>query len=99
MTYDLILTMKCPFCGEEHGVRTTAKAYYAWQAGELIQNAMPFLNATAREQLISHICPRCQESMFGSEDEEDDPEDYDIFSDPADETRLDPYKGCFTYDC
>lgn len=96
MTYDLVLTLKCPFCGEEHGVRTTSEAYYTWQAGELIQNAMPFLNATAREQLISHICPRCQESVFGGEDEA---EDWDVPEDWDDEAGFDPYEGCYTYDC
>jgi hypothetical protein len=40
-------------------------AYDNWQGGELIQNAMPDLTPTEREQLISHLCPACQVKIFG----------------------------------
>lgn len=33
----------------------------AWRGGELIQDAMPQLNSTERETLISGMCPKCQE--------------------------------------
>jgi hypothetical protein len=30
----------------------------------LAQDAFPYLSATEREQLISHICPDCQHDIF-----------------------------------
>lgn len=58
----------CPFCGKEHSVMVDMEGYLAWQEGDLVQNAMPHLSATEREQLISHLCPECQEKIFGGEE-------------------------------
>lgn len=55
----------CPFCGEDHAVEVNLAQYEAWQNGELIQNAMPDLTPTEREQFISGLCPKCQAEMFG----------------------------------
>ena len=55
----------CPFCGEDHAVEVNLAQYDAWQNGELIQNAMPDLTPTEREELISGLCPKCQAKMFG----------------------------------
>ena len=55
----------CPFCGAEHTVEVNLAQFEAWQNGELIQNAMPDLTPTEREQLISNLCPKCQAEMFG----------------------------------
>lgn len=57
--------MTCPFCGENHEVEANFAGYEAWQNGELIQNAMPELSPTEREQLISGLCPKCQAKVFG----------------------------------
>ena len=57
----------CPFCGEDHAVEVNLAQYEAWQNGELIQNAMPDLTPTEREQLISGLCPKCQAEMFGAQ--------------------------------
>lgn len=62
---DATVEMRCPFCGSVHTVDVNEDAYYAWQDGELIQNAMPDLSPTEREQLISHLCPECQKKVFG----------------------------------
>ena len=59
------VTMTCPLCGEDHAVEVNLAQYEAWQNGELIQNAMPDLTPTEREQLISGLCPKCQTEMFG----------------------------------
>ena len=61
--------MKCPFCGVEHSVEVKIAEFEAWQNGEFIQRAMPNLSATEREQLISHICPKCQVEIFGEEED------------------------------
>lgn len=58
------LEMECVFCGETHSVKVKASQFEAWQNGELIQNAMSDLSPTEREQLISHICPKCQITVF-----------------------------------
>lgn len=62
---DIIITITCPFCGKDHEVACNEEHWLDWQNGELIQNAMPELTATEREQLISHLCPSCQKSIFG----------------------------------
>lgn len=55
----------CPFCGNDHSVMVNFEAYENWMGGELIQNAMPDLTPTEREQLISNLCPKCQKQIFG----------------------------------
>lgn len=62
---EIIIQSTCPFCGKTHAVEVEFTAYTAWLNGELIQNAMPNLSATEREQLISGLCPACQKSIFG----------------------------------
>ena len=59
------ISIICPFCGADHAVEVNLAQYEAWQNGELIQNAMPDLTPTEREQLISGLCPKCQAKMFG----------------------------------
>lgn len=61
----ITVKMNCVFCGRSHSVSAPSKGYHAWQGGELIQRALPQLSATEREQLISGICPKCQEKIFG----------------------------------
>ena len=55
----------CPFCGEEHLISVNTEDYWAWEDGELVQNAFPYLSADEREMLISGICPTCWDKMFG----------------------------------
>lgn len=59
------ITMNCCFCGKSHSVEVSESAYYEWESGALIQNVMPTLSATEREQLISKMCPACQAKIFG----------------------------------
>lgn len=65
MKKNLTITIQCPFCGEYHEVDVNETAYNNWRSGELIQNAMPDLTPTQREQLISGLCIKCQEKIFG----------------------------------
>ena len=55
----------CSLCCEVHTVEVNLAQYKAWQNGELIQNAMPDLTPTEREQLIYGLCPRCQAEISG----------------------------------
>ena len=82
----------CPFCGAPHYVLCDEVELDRWQAGELIQVAMPSLTATEREELISGICPDCQSSIFGSDEDEDwEPDDLEV--------GFDPYACCYSFDC
>ena len=74
----VIISMNCCVCGKEHTVEVSEHAYYQWQSGACIQTVMSTLSATEREQLISHICPACQASIFGADDEEEEEEDEDV---------------------
>ena len=65
MKKNLTITIQCPFCGECHEMDVNETAYNNWRGGELIQNAMPDLAPTQREQLISGLCVKCQEKIFG----------------------------------
>jgi hypothetical protein len=56
-------------CGESRTLEVPAEGFERWQAGELIQNAMPELSADDREQLISGTCGACWDRLFPSEDE------------------------------
>lgn len=60
---------KCPFCGEYHEVLVSEADFAAWQGGELVQNAFPYLSVDDREILVSGICPKCWAETFGEEDE------------------------------
>jgi len=62
---DIRLEIICPFCGKSHFVEVAESDYFDWCNGALAQNAFPYLNATKREQLISHTCPQCQTDIFG----------------------------------
>lgn len=68
---DMTLRMTCPFCGATHTVNCNLEQYFAYCNGELAQYAFSDLSATEREQIISHICPECQEGIFGDFDEEE----------------------------
>lgn len=67
---DIMIEITCPICGIGHFVALAERDYNAWQSGELAQRAFPYLSATEREQLISHLCPMCQDDIFGGEDDE-----------------------------
>lgn len=60
----MVLAIVCPFCGKTSYVVVPEKGFQDWQAGALIQDAMPELSADERELLISGICPECWDNMF-----------------------------------
>ena len=89
------LMIVCPFCGEIHSVTVREDEYIKYLQGELVQNAFPTLTATQREQIISNICPSCQEGIF-HEDEEEEEIEPSFFNE---DFGFDPYCGSYTYDC
>ena len=78
---DMEFTRNCVFCGKPHTVEVMEYQFNVWRMGELIQNAMPDTSVEDREFLISGICPKCQESIFGVDDDdlEDIPEEVKNF--------------------
>lgn len=90
----MLVKTTCPICHCDTYIQVDAEEYACWQAGELIQVAMPYLDADEREMLISGICPNCWDDTFGDEDE--DEEDWE---EGFDEMGFNPYMGCYDFDC
>ena len=86
---------RCPFCGKTATVEVPMNGFIAWQGGATVQSAFPNLDANAREQLISGICPTCWDKMFSISEDEDDEEDYE---DTFLEMDYNPYMGCYDYE-
>ena len=58
------ITNQCPFCGKTHIVVVDFDDLLDWKQGKLALYAFPYLNPIEREQIISSICPKCQEDFF-----------------------------------
>lgn len=67
--YEVCVVVSCPFCEKAHEIYVNDIDYLDWQDGMLAQEAFPYLSADEREMLISGICKKCWEEMFGSDDE------------------------------
>ena len=59
-----LLGMVCPFCGLEHFVFVPVEELAEYEKGAMAQVALKSLSAAEREQIISHVCPECQEKIF-----------------------------------
>ena len=59
----------CRVCKNQVEMQVHVEDVTAWENGELIQNAMPYLTPDEREILISGTCGPCFDGMFGSEEE------------------------------
>lgn len=66
------LRLECMWCQRRVDVVVDDAAYLRWQAGELIQRAMPSLSAEQREMLVSGTCPTCWNKYVG------DASDYEV---------------------
>ena len=92
----IVIEVRCPFCGHVSVLGVSKEDYFAWRSGELAQNCFSYLDPSEREIIISGICLKCQDDVFGSDD--DDDEDYEP-TDIDDDCGFDPYLGEYTYDC
>lgn len=63
------VTVECYACSTTTHVTVPRLGYAAWQAGALIQRAMPGLLIEDREALISSLCHHCQDLIFAEEEE------------------------------
>lgn len=61
----ITLVTECPFCGNLSEVEVSAEDYEKYCAGELAQNAFPYLSPEEREVIISGMCVKCQKEFFG----------------------------------
>lgn len=58
----------CPNCMKQFVLTVPEQAYKAWARKEAhIQDAMPMLSADERELLLSGLCPKCWNKLFGEE--------------------------------
>ena len=57
----------CRKCKDQVEMKVYAEDVAAWENGELIQDAMPYLTDGEREDLISGTCDSCWEKMFPSD--------------------------------
>lgn len=64
MMMPIYVDVDCRICGKTHRLLVDEPDLNAWQSGECIQNAMPYLTADERELLISHTCGECWAEMF-----------------------------------
>jgi len=63
------VAVPCRSCQDVKRLEVNFNGFKSWQKGELIQNALPELNADQRELLISGTCPTCWDLMFLPEGE------------------------------
>ena len=67
---EVIVVTVCPMCGHANEIAVNEEDYYDWSFdGALVQDAFPYLSADEREMLISGICPKCWDKLFGEEEE------------------------------
>lgn len=55
----------CPFCGSREIIAVNDEDYYDWMHGKRVQHAFPYLNANQRERLVTGICDKCWDDMWG----------------------------------
>jgi hypothetical protein len=58
-------TVFCTQCSRRYELAVTAEQLRQWQAGALIQKAMPDLPPRDRELFISGTCDHCWRGLFG----------------------------------
>lgn len=64
----VVIENHCPICGAAHTVELVYSRYKHMIKRKLnIQDAFPELEPAQREQLISGLCLKCQEYVFGED--------------------------------
>ena len=64
----LLITNPCPYCGTISKVAVPESGLRQWKSGTRIQDALPMLSADEREILMSGVCPKCWDDVFGEVD-------------------------------
>ena len=60
----LMVTGECAVTGDTYSIEVPAEGFARWEAGTLIQVALPDLSADGREFLISGITPAAWDQIF-----------------------------------
>ena len=63
-----VVAVPCRSCQQVTDLQVDLEGFVKWQQGELIQNALPELDADQRELLISGTCPTCWDELFPSDE-------------------------------
>lgn len=63
----MLYATNCIRCGKLHAFEVPNEGYRRWLEGERIQKALPMLTPDQREIMISGICGRCFDKMFGGD--------------------------------
>lgn len=63
----MLYTTNCIRCGKLYQFEVPNEGYKRWLEGELIQKALPMLTPDQRELMISGICGKCFDKMFGGD--------------------------------
>ena len=69
---DLYLNVQCRNCRDIVHLNVNEKDVIAWRNGRSIQDAMPYLTAGEREILISGICEPCFDTIFSSDESDNE---------------------------
>jgi hypothetical protein len=64
----VVFRKTCQVSGQPYEVTISARQYFAWRGGKMIQNVCPELSADQREFLISRQTPAEFEALFGDEE-------------------------------
>ena len=65
ITNTTIIHAQCAACNELHVLEVPTDDLMRWRSGELIQDALPMLSLDARELLLSGLCGKCFDKIFG----------------------------------
>jgi L-lysine 2,3-aminomutase len=57
----------CRYCDYKEMLEIDPADLEKWRTGILIQNALPYLNASQRELLISGTCNKCWKRLWNDE--------------------------------
>lgn len=67
----VVFTGTCRYCQTTHRIEASIDGWEDYLAGKLLQDAFPDMSADIRELLISGICGKCFDAMFGEEPSEE----------------------------
>jgi len=65
--FDTCFAVTCRMCQSQNFVKVVESDFDAWQKGEVIQKALPYLDVNQRELLQTQICGTCFDAMFSDE--------------------------------
>ena len=62
----MTVKVACAKCQQVHEIKVDIRKFNKWKKGEgNIQDIFPEMKPEEREMLISQICPKCWNEMFG----------------------------------